>query len=63
MKKVSEWFMELPEPYRSQALRNLNLRQDSKDCPSLEKALSWGVSPEEADEKLRIEWVIQKILC
>jgi len=48
-KKVKDWLMELPQPYRSQALDNTNV-PDGDGCESLADAIScafvWDRSPE-----------------
>ena len=56
MKTIREWFNELPDPYRTQAINNadsilLDNKSVGKNCVSLldalEKAFIWENSPED----------------
>ena len=54
MKKISEWLMELPEPYRTQALHNFKEQQlaDSKwetITWALLAAFNWSKTDEDSE--------------
>lgn len=42
MKKIKDWFQELPEPQRSMAMSNYNLEDDSYCATTLSSALARG---------------------
>lgn len=50
MKTIKQWLETLPEPYRGQALANLEKEESdhivSSDCEAVNWAFNWGESPE-----------------
>lgn len=50
MKKIKDWFQELPEPQRNMAMNNYNLKDDSFYATTLSSAIAegfvWGATDE-----------------